>query len=157
MDKKEYQQKTIDSLVRHEEAIAELYNSYSDKFLGFRDFWLGIVADEKSHASWIRTLYKKTEGGLADFSQNRFPLDAIEDSKKFLEQKKIESSKGEISLVYALETAANIEQGMLEKKFFEIFKDDALELQIILEALRLGTQQHFEHIKKAWEKEKNGL
>jgi hypothetical protein len=121
-----------------------------------KDFWLKIVEDEKSHAAWIETLFDKMHAGLASFLEHRFPADAIQKNIEYLCEEKAKVGQGEMSALYALETAVHIERGMIEHKFFEIFKNDSLELRAVLAALELGTEQHFQDVQREWEKERAG-
>lgn len=156
MGNSETQKAIIDMLVKNEEATRDLYVVCADKFPVFEKFWKNIAKDEESHAAWIKTLYEKTQGGLVNFSEQRFPTDAIQKTINYLTAEKEKVNQGERSSLDALEVAVHIERGMLEGKFFEVFKEDSMELQIILEALRLGTQQHLLEVQKMWEKEKGG-
>ncbi|MFA6973114.1 MAG: hypothetical protein WC238_00045 [Parcubacteria group bacterium] len=155
MENKEVQKQIVNLLVSNEEGMQYLYEAYAKKFLGYGDFWKGIAKEEESHAAWIRRLYDKMKAGMADFAERRFPVDALQKSVAYLEEEKKKVDQGEMSLLYALETAVHIERGMLEHKFFEVFAADSIELQTVLEALQLGTQQHLQEVQKMWEKEKS--
>jgi rubrerythrin len=156
MDNKAGQKKLIEALINNEKALEDLYKTYADKLLLYSDFWHKIAEDEKSHAAWIGTLYAKMEKGLVDFSEKRFPVDAVNDFIKYIQEKKKEALDGNVTLLQALETAVHMERGLLESKFFEVFKDDSLEIKIILEALRMGTEEHLREVERVWKKEKGG-
>ena len=94
--------------------------------------------------------------GVVSFSPQRFPVEAIKKNIEYLQKEKKKINKGEMSALYAFETAVHLERGMIEHKFFEVFKDDSMELQIILAALRLGTEQHYTELERAWKKERGG-
>ncbi|OGI15440.1 MAG: hypothetical protein A2Z52_01375, partial [Candidatus Moranbacteria bacterium RBG_19FT_COMBO_42_6] len=148
--------KIVDLLIQNEATMGELYRVYAEKFPEYAKFWSDIHEDEKSHAAWINTLYHKLKAGMVSFSEQRFPISAIKENIKYIENEKAKTSQGEMSLGYALEKAVHIERGMIEHKFFDVLKDDSMELQILLQALRLGTEQHLQKVQKAWEKEKGG-
>jgi len=57
-------------------------------------------------------------------------------------------------LISALVASKEIEETLLEKKFFEVFKGDAPELEILLLALEYSTKNHREIVIKAWEEER---
>jgi hypothetical protein len=156
MENKEIQKQIIEAMILNEKAMEKLYKAYARKFPVFEKFWSDIAKEEESHAAWIKTLYEKTRGGLVDFAEQRFPLDAIRTSTKYTNEEIEKVDRGELSFLYALETATHMERGMLENKFFTIFKDDSVELQMILEALRLGTQEHLRTVQKKWESESKG-
>jgi len=156
MEDKDASKKIIDTLIANEDAMAELYLAYSDKFPMLKDFWVKISEDERSHAAWIGKLFDQMKAGLVSFAEHRFPADAIAKNIEYLRGEKAKVGQGEMSALYALETAVHIERGMIEHKFFEIFKDDSLELQTLLAALKLGTEQHFQDVQREWEREKAG-
>jgi len=150
------QNQIIEMLVENENAMAELYADYAKKFLLFKDFWKHISEDEYSHAAWINTLHGKMKAKTVDFSLNRFPVDAIRQNIEYIKTKQREVSEGDMALLDALETSVHLEKGLLENKYFEVFKDDSLELQIVLEALKLSTQQHLRDVTRKWQEEKFG-
>lgn len=156
MENKAKQKELVEALIKNEKTLEELYRVYADKLVLYRDFWHKIAEDEESHAAWIGTLHAKMENGLVDFAENRFPLEAVRDFTAYVEEKKKEAQDGRVTLSEALETAVHMERGLLESKFFEVFKDDSLEIKIILEALHLGTAEHLREVERVWKKEKGG-
>jgi len=124
MENKETQQQIVDLLIKNEAVMGELYLRYAEKFPLFGKFWTKIYEDEQSHAAWINTLHYKLNSKLVDFSSSRFPVDAIEKNIDYMQREKDKIEKGEMSLIYALETAVHLERGMIEHKFFEAFSDD---------------------------------
>jgi len=56
----------------------------------------------------------------------------------------------EISLIKALSIARDIESGLIEKKFFEVFEGDPIELKHVLLNLVAATREHYNRIEKAW-------
>ena len=153
MGQKEIEKEIIDLLYKNEITMGKLYGEFARQFPMYRPFWEGIVTEEESHAAWIETLYRKTEGGLVEFAEKRFPIEAIRQNVENMEAVLEEAKKGEMTAAEALEKAVHFEHGMLENKFFEVFEGDSAELQLILEALRLGTQEHFRRVEEVWKKE----
>jgi hypothetical protein len=146
----------IDLLVRNEIVMQELYRAYAKTFPIFESFWSSIAKDEASHAAWINTLYYKMKAGMVVIPEQRFPVAIIEATIADIEKKKEQAQAGNVTSLGAMEIAVQIEGGMLESKFFEVIANDNIELQIILEALRLGTQQHLQEIKRERDREAGG-
>ncbi len=144
---------TIEKLIEHENAIAELYALYSQKLEKFRSFWEKFSREEEDHALWIKTLYSKSEAGLVSNLDRKFPLDSIDASIKYINSKIAETKEKDIQILEALESAVHLENAMLEHKFFEVFPDDELEMKIVLDALRLSTANHYKRIHLMWLKE----
>lgn len=153
---KEEAKEIIFILKQNELEMMKLYMTFSEKFKANEAFWIGIAGEEESHAAWVETLNYKTDSGLVEFPQQRFPIDAIKRNIEFMKKVRQETLDGQRTSMQALELSVRLERGMLENKFFEVFKNDSVELQIILEALRLGTQEHLHVIENFWKKEKFG-
>ena len=59
-----------------------------------------------------------------------------------------------LKLINALSIAVDIEQTMLENKFFQVFETDSIELKNVLQALEKATQEHLKKVKDFWEEER---
>ena len=145
---------TIEKLIEHENLMAELYSVYAQKFKYFSDFWQEIKEEEDDHALWISTLYEKHSAGLIESLDRAFPLSAIDTSIEYVKGK-ITEAKSDKDMTHskALEIAVHIENAMLEHKFFEVFPGENSEFKIILDALRLSTEQHLKKVKAMWLRE----
>lgn len=154
MDAKEYQLEIIERLARNEEKLSELYKLYQNKFASSSEFWKNLVLDEEGHARWIRTLRRGIEEGGVHFKEHRFNIDLINDFMTDLKVKELEIASGDIPLIQALENAVHFEATMIERKFFEVFKDDSPELEILLLALQFSTENHYKTVLQARDEEK---
>jgi len=155
MDEREYQFYIIDQLEKNEKKLAELYVLYGEKFTFMKKFWDEIAEDEKGHAKWVATLRKKVEEGSVSFGQHRFDKDMLEDFHKMVQLQIFEAGKG-VNLSDALGNAVKIEKTMIERRFFEVFKDDSVELEILLLALRYSTENHLKSIVARYKSEVAG-
>ena len=155
MNNKKEQKKIIDLLVANEAILSELYQVYAKELPKTADFWNEIAEEEKSHAMWLETLHRKMDADWVDFAEDRFSASAIKQNIDYLEQKKKKADGSLLDFAEVLEDAVHIESGMLESKFFEVFKDDSIELKIVLEGLKLSTKQHLEKLKAKLDDEKN--
>lgn len=154
MNLKGYQINVIEALAKHEEAIGELYKAYSEKFMSYKQFWIALFADEKDHSYWIRQLLGKAKDGFVFFQEDRFKIEAINTSSEYVREQ-IEALKTEkISEINALAIAYDLENALLERKFFEIFESDFIEIKNIFLDLAEATTRHREIIKKALEEKR---
>jgi EAL domain-containing protein (putative c-di-GMP-specific phosphodiesterase class I) len=155
MDSKDYQINIMETMAKREEAVAELYKVYGEKFAPYRQFWLELSEEEVGHAGLIRQLIEKLRAGLVFFNNERFTAQAINDSLEYVREN-IESLKTkEISEINALAIAYDLETGLLERKFFEIVESDSVEIKHLLSSLAEATSHHREVVKRAFE-EKRG-
>jgi hypothetical protein len=156
MENTNAQKEIVSLLIANEKILEKLYLVYAQKFPLFSNFWIEIAKEEDSHALWINTIFEKMKAGTVEFSQNRFPAEAIGKNIEYLKDKIEKLKTSEVTISDALEFSVHIEKGLLEHKFFEIFEEDSLELQMILDALRLGTEDHLRRIEARWKNEKLG-
>lgn len=152
MNEKEYQLYIIDQLENNEIILSQLYAAYGEKFPFRKSFWQDMVEDELGHAKWISTLKKKVEEGEILFGQNRFNKDLLSDFHKDI-QKKIHQVSDEFGIVEALKNAVRIESHLIEKRFFEVFKKDSMELEIVLLALEYSTENHLKRVTSEYKAE----
>lgn len=142
MNLEENQIKTIEALANHEEAISQLYRKYGDKFPDYEQFWLGLAEEEVLHTKWIRELRDDIEEGTVFFNEGRFNIVAIQTSLKYIKKQIVDSENQEISLPFALFLALDIENALLERKYFEIFEGDSVGLKHVLQDLAEATELH---------------
>jgi hypothetical protein len=148
----EERKKVLDLLVEHEEAIGLLYRAYARRFPERAAFWTKLAAEETEHARWIRTLEAKVEAGGVSFDRGRFSVEAIESSLEYVRREAERAEEEELPAVSALSIASDLEHGLIEKRFFEVFEGDSGELRTVLRDLAAGTFQHRDAIQEAWEK-----
>lgn len=153
MDEKEYQIRIVDQMAKNEIKLSELYAKYAHAFPSRKEFWTGIAQEEVSHGAWIDTLKKRIEDGNVTFASDRFNIDLLNDFYTYVQQQELKLEEG-IPLITALVASKEIEETLLEKKFFEVFHGDAPELEILLLALEYSTKNHREIVLKAWEEER---
>ncbi|MEA2022209.1 MAG: hypothetical protein U9N08_07025 [Candidatus Caldatribacteriota bacterium] len=146
----EAQIKTIKLLAEHEKVISQLYKEYARKFPEQKDFWSKIAREEIEHASWIFKLRSQTEEGSLYFKEGRFKSEAIKTSLKYVKSQITKAQNKKISAKNALSIARDLESGLIEKKFFEIFESDCREIKQVLRDLAAATREHRNRIEKAW-------
>jgi len=146
----ETQLKVIKLLAEHEKAISQLYKEYAQKFPEQKDFWSKIAAEEIEHASWIFKLRSQAKEGSLYFKEGRFKVEAIETSLEYVKSQTVEAQNKKISAKNALSVARDLESGLIEKKFFEVFEPDCREIKQVLLDLAIATREHYNRIKKVW-------
>ena len=149
----ETQLKVIKLLAEHEKAISQLYREYARKFPVQKDFWSKIAAEEIEHASWIFKLRSQAEKGSLYFKEGRFKIEAIKTSLEYVKSQITEAQNNKISAKNALSVARDLESGLIEKKFFEIFEPDCREIKQVLLDLAAATREHCNRIEKIWNDE----
>jgi len=146
----ETQLKVIKLLAEHEKVISQLYKEYARKFPEQKVFWSKISAEEVEHASWIINLHSQAEKGSLYFKEGRFKIEAIETSLEYVKSQITEAQNNKISAKNALSVARDLESGLIEKKFFEVFEPDCREIKQVLLNLAAATREHYNRIEKVW-------
>ncbi|MFO8010608.1 MAG: ferritin family protein [Dehalococcoidia bacterium] len=141
----------IELLAQHEEAISKLYRTYSRKLPQLDAFWSALAQEETSHAAWMRKLGLKVGQEGLFVNKGRFKAIPVRASIDFISEEIAHAEAG-IKLQEALSKALLIEQGMIERKYFEIFESDSVELKNVLRNLAEDTKRHISRIKGEKEK-----
>lgn len=152
-----YQQAVIDLMIRHENAMRDLYSLYAVQHAGqYADFWRQLVKEENSHASTVKLIGTSLDQGRADFKEDRFKPALLEQSLEYIGKKIAEAQAGEADLLQALATALEIEDSFIEHEYFSVLDEDSEDLKTILKLLQKGADSHQERVRAAWEAERNG-
>ncbi len=154
MDSGKKKIRTLELMVEHEKAISQLYQAYARLFPKQKEFWSKIASEEIEHANWISRLHSQVEEELLYFKERRFNEAAIETSLEYVKSKLAEARKEKISAKRALSVARDLESGLIEKKYFEVFESDCREIEQIFLDLAAATREHYRRIEKAWNNEK---
>ncbi len=152
-DPGKYREEIINLMKQYELAIGELYRVYAQKFPENRDFWEQLAAQEQTHAYWLELLALNVNNGKVFFDEKRFNLEPIKVSIEYVNQAVSQALSG-IDTLGSLVTANDIEQGLLEKRYFEIFEGDSAQFKQTMADLEAQTQEHAQKIKELLEQEK---
>ncbi|HBY56922.1 MAG TPA: hypothetical protein DEG96_03550 [Candidatus Atribacteria bacterium] len=152
---KEKQIETIELLAEHEKIISCLYKEYARKFPEQKDFWLKIAGEEIEHSDWIYELKSKIKEESLYFKERRFKTEAIKTSVEYIKKQITKAQNEKMSIKNALSVARDLESGLIEKKFFEVFEPDCREIKQVLLDLATATREHYNRIEKAWNNKKN--
>ena len=140
----------LELLAKNEESIGDLYRAYADRFPEYEDLWLGLANEEEQHAGWIRRLSDQVSAGTLHVDEKRFKNTAIETYLKYLMTEVQKAKSGDMALINALSIALYIEKSLIDRKYFEVFKTDAAELQQVLLNLEAATKDHIGRLQKVW-------
>jgi hypothetical protein len=142
--------RAFDLLRAHEKTIGRLYETYARRFPQDGEFWRLLAQEEDQHARWIDLLQRKVEDDPSATAVNRFPAAAIHYSLHYLDRLREQAQQPDLTPVGALSAALDIEQALLENKYFEAFTSDSAGIQQLLHLLTEGTRAHLEKVRTAW-------
>ena len=146
MDLNPAQTKVLEMLIRHEELLSQLYGMYAMKLSRRHAFWYGLAMDEKSHADWLRTLMFLDFGEGTLFDEKRFDLEVIQASIELARARLNEVESKTLYPFIAVSTALEMEQAMIERKYFEVCAGDGEEFRRIMETLAAQTKTHVDKL-----------
>jgi hypothetical protein len=148
------QSAVLEALAKNEETLSRLYKKYSLQFSAYSKFWSGLSFKEISHAKQIRMFYLKIREGSADFEVGRFELGPIKLFSRYLNKLIL---KEEETLINAFAVAIDIEEALIEKEFFRVFRADSEQLKRLLSRLAADTKEHRRLIKAEFKRFKASL
>ncbi|MBN2790052.1 MAG: hypothetical protein JXR69_07670 [Candidatus Delongbacteria bacterium] len=138
----------VELLARNEQALADLYTSYSEKFPDFK-LWTFLRKEEEDHFHLVISIKDNVEDGSVDFSDMHFSVKTITMAiEQVLNELKIVENGGR-TLGKAIKFALKLESSMLEKNFLNYFSSDDPELEKVLVQLRTDTKSHQNILEKA--------
>ncbi|MFO8056379.1 MAG: hypothetical protein R6V10_03690 [bacterium] len=139
--------KIAEHLQKYELGLSHLYATYARLFPEHREFWENLSVEENTHAFMLSTFKELIEKGDYSLTPRRFSLSAIENNMQKLSSFQNYAMKSGTSLKEALESAIEIETGIIENRTFDSHEDDPPEVKRILDALAEDTRRHAQTIK----------
>ncbi|MFC2022573.1 hypothetical protein ACFLTL_00205 [Chloroflexota bacterium] len=140
----------LDMLAANEVSIGQLYNEYANMFPEYSDFWDKLAKEEYNHARWLTEVSRKAVEGSLHIDERRFTKEAVESYRKYLQGECEKARREGISLLQALSIALNIEESLIESKYFEVLEADPTELRRILSDLEIATKEHMRRVRNIW-------
>ncbi len=145
------QVRTIGLLAAHEAAMGELYRLYASKLPDSADLFKSLAAAERDHARSLTDLADEVREGVVEIDPQRFSPEAALNSLDFIKQRTAEANSPGISLVKALSVAIDLEEALIEKRYYEVIETDAAEVKRVLQRLCQETAAHLAQVRRAWE------
>jgi hypothetical protein len=149
MENKNNNKDVLELMRSYELMLKDLYQLFSDKIPAEKEFWLKLSEEENKHAYWLEVLgmnIKKKNISLNDDS--RFNLPLIKISISHVKEALEDFGKMELSFFDALTFARDVENSMIEKKFFEVFYGIDDDFDRVMKLLKEETIKHNERIEE---------
>ena len=147
MDNEQENNDLLKMMVDNETAISEIYRIYAKRYKKHQEFWNGLAREEIQHARLIEKLSKRKDVSISKI-KDRFTPEVFKISFQYLEEKREQAAKETLSFKEALSIALDMETGMLERGYLDVFEGDSPEFQMMLETLDIETQEHCNKIRK---------
>jgi rubrerythrin len=148
----EYQDLVLETMKKYEVLIGELYAIYAEKIPDHKEFWTSISKEEGTHAYWLETLSSNLSNKQVFFNEDRFNLAPLAQCIIDVTNRIKQAKESDVSIMEALAISNDIEQGMIERKFFEVYESDSVEINRTLLMLKEATILHEKKVMQELEK-----
>lgn len=152
MENKNENEDVLELMRSYELLLKDLYQLFADKIPTEKEFWMKLSEEENKHAYWLEVLgmnMQKQELSLN--GDSRFNLPLIKSSIEHVKEAVEDFDRIELNLFDALIFAKDIENSMIEKKFFEVFYGINDDFDRVMRLLKEETERHSERIKEKLE------
>ncbi len=137
-------------MAAHESAIAELYEAYAARFADHAPFFRELAAEEKEHARLLVSFADDVQRHVVQVNPGRFSSISILESLDNVRRRlKDAQDRDGPSLVNALSVCADLENSMIERRYFEVIQGDRAELAQLLETLEADCEAHRDKVGQA--------
>jgi len=140
----------ISKLAENEYLVLELYLIFAKNFPEHEKFWETIAAEEQKHCQLLDGFYDDILAQKAEVNEKVFSIKAVNDSIGHIKALIAETGKlnSGLTMKRAVAEAMNIENSMIELKFFTtiISKDDATAQK--LKKIEADTKNHYASLKE---------
>lgn len=144
------QAQTIGLMAAHEAAIGELYRLYAAKLPDSASLFESLAHAETDHARSLADFAEGVRKDLVHIDPKRFSAAAILSSLDYIRERLAEANSSPVILVEALSIAHDLEEGLIEKRYYEVADGDCAELKNLLQRLAQETAAHLAQVKTAW-------
>jgi len=127
--------------IEHESTLSKLYKAYSMKFPE-EEVWAHLEKEEKKHAAWIQQLIGKVSDDTICLKDDPNRCESIKISIERMRNEIGKIDNEEIDLLYAFKTGFELEESMIERKFFKSLDTDAPFVEDVLSKIVADTEKH---------------
>jgi rubrerythrin len=133
---------------QHEAMVKCLYETFAIAFPNMKKFWIHLSREEEQHFRLIKALEGDIRNSDIVFKRPVFTQSQVKDSIAWICARKMRVEKGGISVNDALAMCIQIEQGMVEHRFFDIMDDDDENVRQVLAQLEKSSIVHLRRARK---------
>jgi len=139
----------LELMQSYELILKDLYALFADKISVEREFWIKLSEEENKHAYWLEVLGMNMQKQNVSLNgDERFNVPLIKSSIQHVEEALNDFRKVELSLFDALTFAKDVENSMIEKKFFEVFYGINDDFDQVMKLLKEETEEHNRRIEE---------
>jgi len=129
-------------IAMHEAMVKCLYETFAVAFKGMSKFWTHLAREEEQHFRLVKALEGDLHNSDVTFKRPAFTQSQVKDSIAWICARKMRVEKGGVTVREALRMCIQIEQGMIEHRFFDIMEDDHESVRHVLNQLEKSSIAH---------------
>lgn len=134
----------VEPLIENEQLVCELYKQFAKKFPENKDFWESIASDETKHIAFL----KDTLSRNLTFNEKAMNRSHVKNMISHIETLLVKTVKSSgFSQLDAVNEALNIENSMVEMKFFEPFRNQNGTMDALISTVEKDTRKHYNRLK----------
>lgn len=142
-------------LQQHEEQLARVYEACAWLLPEHESFWRRLVVEERAHAELLQTLSQRIASGEIQEDLRSIHCATVQTCLEHLKRKQWDIESNGITHLQALVMAQDVENTILEKDFFCVFRPQTPLMVEEFRALAAHTKEHAALLRAELEKEKH--
>jgi rubrerythrin len=138
-------------LAAHEAAMADFYSALGARFTECADLFLTLATAERDHARRITDFAALVSAGTVRVDPGRFPAAALLASLDCIREEVRRAQAPTMTLSGALSVAHELEDALIESRYYESVEGDSAELKELVERLSRELAEHRALLERAKE------
>lgn len=132
----------LEKLQENESALARLYRQFARSFPDDAEFWNAVVREEEQHCEWVAQMRAIVTSGKVRVGSGNLRVEAINSAIDYLAAVAENCAQGKFDREHAFAIAFDIENSLLEKRFFTVFESDSVEFKHLVDTIVRETVRH---------------
>jgi rubrerythrin len=141
----------LQKINENEQAISRLYRQFAQSFPGDAAIWEAIAEDEDRHSGWLDQLLAICKAGKIRAGSGGLRLEAVESMLDYVHSVTENCAEGKLHRENVFAIAFDIENSLLERKFFSALESDSREFRLLSQEIIRETYRHRAEIGKLLE------
>ena len=146
---KDYQKILLELLEQLELEISYLYKFFAEKFPSHSKLWNSLLEEETNHASYVKKLSSLAKKGEISFDEKTTKTYTLKTVINYIKAQYQKAETDQFTLVNALSFSLNLEQSLIEKKFYDYFSSNDREVIMIINKIKEEILEHKSRIEKS--------
>ena len=138
-------------LAAHEAAMADFYSALAARFPERTDLFSTLASAERDHARRITDFAALVSAGKVRADPSRFPAAALFASLDYIREEVGRAEAPGMTLSEALFVAHELEETLIESRYYEVVEGDSAELKELVERLSRELAEHRAVLERARE------